>query len=157
MPNNKITIYINGLSLIIGTVAYFIIVVRQSFFRVYGYYGNMYESVSGYYSGIGFFYLFYSIIIIFLLNFQIIKLSPVRWGALYIILPILIPMTVWYFHTCLKPSIYQKSCIDMSLYDFQVRVLISFIGSYSYVFVTFSISIFILLSAIKNLVLKCKN
>lgn len=119
MPNNKITIYINGLSLTIGTVAYFIIVVRQSFFRVYGYYGNMYESVSGYYSGIGFFYLFYSIIIIFLLNFQIIKLSPVRWGALYIILPILIPMTVWYFHTCLKPSIYQKSCIDCHYMTFR--------------------------------------
>lgn len=58
MPNKKITMYINGFSLAIGTIAYFIIVVRQSFFRVYGYYGNMYESVSGYYSGIGFFICF---------------------------------------------------------------------------------------------------
>ncbi|HCM63320.1 MAG TPA: hypothetical protein DIT05_12355 [Morganella sp. (in: Bacteria)] len=157
MPNKKSTIYINGLSVIIGTITYLIVVVHQSFFRVYGYYGDMYEAVSDYYNGMGLFYFFYSIILICLLRVQITKLSTFKWGALYIIFPTLIPMIAWYFYTCLKQSIYQKSCFDMSLYDFLIRVLISFIGSYSYVFVMFSVASFTLLVAIKKLVLKYEN
>lgn len=157
MPNKKSTVYINGLSGIIGSIAYFIVVVNQSFFRVYGYYGDMYEAVSDYYNGMGLFYLFYSIIFIFLLRFQTTKLSLFKWRALYIVFPILIPMVAWYFYTCLKQSIYQKSCFDMSLYDFMIRVLVSFIGSYSYVFVMFSVASFTLLVTIKKLVFKYDN
>lgn len=157
MSNNKSVIFPLGLSMAIGVVAYYILVIRQSFFRVYGHYGEIHDILINYYYGMGIFYFIYTISTVFIFYFHIKKTSIFKLVLIYLAIPTLVPMISWFFYSCIKESIYRKSCFDMTMYDFFIKIFISFIGSYSFIFVVSSVISGFLFWSTKKIYLLCYN